>query len=138
MKKFLTTILALLYLSASMGATIHLHYCMGKLISWGLIDRDSKNCTFCGMAKDDPAMHCQSGMKGCCKDEHRHIKIDKDQKATESGYKFQSPPFDILSTCFGIPRDSYFSAHVVINPNINAPPDLTKVPVFLRNGNFRI
>ncbi len=44
MKKVLTTILAFVYLSTSMGATIHLHYCMGKLASWSLIDHESKNC----------------------------------------------------------------------------------------------
>ena len=138
MKKVLTTILALVYLSTSMGATIHFHYCMGKLISWGLTDRDSKNCRFCGMAKDDRAMHCGSAMKGCCKDEHRHIKNDKDQKAAESAYKFLSPPFDILITNFALLADRHVPAYAVIYPTINAPPHLTKVPVFLRNGNFRI
>ena len=55
MKKFLTSILAFLYLSTSMGATIHLHYCMGKLASWGLIDHERKNCAQCGMIKKTSA-----------------------------------------------------------------------------------
>jgi hypothetical protein len=36
MKKFITAILAVLYLGTSSGATIHMHYCMGKLAEWGL------------------------------------------------------------------------------------------------------
>lgn len=83
-------------------------------------------------------MHCQVGMKGCCKDEHKPIKIDKDQKAAESGYKFLIPSFDILATNLAILLDSHVAAHAVIYPTINAPPDLFKVPIFLRNNNFRI
>ena len=36
MKKLLITILALVYLTVSSGATVNLHYCMGKLMSWDL------------------------------------------------------------------------------------------------------
>ena len=49
MKKVLAIILAFVYLTSSMGATVHLHYCMGKLASWSLIDHESKNCAECGM-----------------------------------------------------------------------------------------
>ena len=80
MKKVLATILAFVYLSTSMGATIHLHYCMGKLASWGLIDHDSKNCTKCGMVKKTPGSHFMAAKMDCCRDEHKQIKTDKDQK----------------------------------------------------------
>ncbi len=64
MKKVLTTILAFVYLSTSMGATIHLHYCMGKLASWGLIDHESKNCTKCGMVKKTSGSHRHGSQNG--------------------------------------------------------------------------
>ena len=80
MKKLLTTILAFVYLSTSMGATIHLHYCMGKLASWGLIDHESKNCAQCGMIKKNSATECMAAKMDCCRDENKQIKTDKDQK----------------------------------------------------------
>ncbi|MBK6990321.1 MAG: hypothetical protein IPH34_00115 [Chitinophagaceae bacterium] len=36
MKKFITAILAVLYISTSTGAMVHMHYCMGQLADWGL------------------------------------------------------------------------------------------------------
>ena len=53
MKKFITAILAVLYLGTSSGATIHMHYCMGKLADWGLGHQNSKTCGNCGMEKPD-------------------------------------------------------------------------------------
>jgi N6-adenosine-specific RNA methylase IME4 len=138
MKKFLTTILALIYLSASVGATIHWHYCMGKLISWGLTDRDGKNCSFCGMPKSNQANHCQIGKKGCCKDEHKHIKIDNDQNATESAHKLPVPPIDLLAVNLTPLPEDHVSAYAWVNPTTHAPPYLEKLPVFLRNRNVRI
>src|SRR5450755_4151392 len=87
MKKVLATILVFIYLSTSMGATIHLHYCMGKLASWGLIDHESKNCAACGMVKKtSTSSQCMSAKMDCCKDEHKQIKTDKDQKLFPSEF----------------------------------------------------
>jgi hypothetical protein len=138
MKKVFATILAVIYLSTSMGATVHLHYCMGKLISWGLINHENNNCTTCGMPKNSKVEHCMAATKGCCKDEHKHVKVDKDQKATESAYKFFSPSFEIIADHFTILPDSYVASYIAGYPTTNAPPDSEKVPVFLRNRNFRI
>ncbi len=80
MKKVLVSILAIIYLSTSMGATVHLHYCMGRLVSWGLADRSGENCDFCGMQKMGPSGQCGVGMKDCCHEESRQIRNDKDQK----------------------------------------------------------
>ncbi|MBK8522228.1 MAG: hypothetical protein IPL54_15650 [Chitinophagaceae bacterium] len=41
-EKFITAILAVLYLGTSSGATIHMHYCMGKLAEWGLGHQNPK------------------------------------------------------------------------------------------------
>jgi hypothetical protein len=138
MKKFLATILAVIYLSTSMGATMHFHYCMGKLTSWGLINQEDKNCTYCGMPKNAMAGHSMAVKGGCCKDEHKHIKVDKDQKATESAYKFVSFSLDIEAGNFASLPDSYVASYIAGYPTTNAPPDPDKVPVFLRNRNFRI
>ncbi|MDP4149653.1 MAG: hypothetical protein Q8927_11435 [Bacteroidota bacterium] len=138
MKKFVTTILALVYLTTSVGATIHWHYCMGKLISWGLTDRATGNCSYCGMPKSNHDNHARSGRNGCCKDEHKHIKLDKDQNLTGSAYKLPPLPLNIPATHPAPLTDTFVSAYTVIYPTSNAPPDPVKVPAFLRNRNFRI
>ena len=86
MKKFVTTILAVIYLSTSMGATVYLHYCMGKLFSWSLADTDSKNCGQCGMPKGSVNIHCLSFKDGCCKEKQAHLRSGKSSKSPENPY----------------------------------------------------
>jgi hypothetical protein len=138
MKKVFATILAVLYMASSMGATLNLHYCMGKLISWGLANHDSQNCTFCGMPKDTKTEHHMMVKNGCCKDEHKQFKTDKDQKpsSTRSEFLKQYPdPTAINQLPFA---DVFLSSISIEYPTANAPPFIGKVPLFLFNRNFRI
>ena len=138
MKRILAAILAFLYLSTSMGATIHLHYCMGKLISWGLINHDSKNCAVCGMEKQNGMKPGVSSNKNCCRDEHKTIATGKDKKLNDIECRIVklSPDATILYfqdvTTF---RGSSVSTEY---PNTNAPPYTDRQPIFLLNRNFRI
>lgn len=77
MKKLAAAILAIIYISTSSGAVIHLHYCMGKLVKTELGHSKEDKCGKCGMKNTD------AENSGCCKDEYRQIKIEKDQKITE-------------------------------------------------------
>jgi hypothetical protein len=138
MKKFLLTILAFVYLSTSIGATVHLHYCMGKLFSWSLVDKDSKNCGECGMPKSKMNGHCMSFKDGCCKDGEAHLQLDKDQKATEAAYTFFALSFAALPVATTIPPNSYVVSYITGYSTTNAPPEPDKVPVFIRNCTFRI
>jgi hypothetical protein len=138
MKKFLATILAFLYLSSSMGATIHLHYCMGKLASWGLIDHESKNCRQCGMVKQSASSHSTELKTECCRDEHKQIKTDKDQKLTPSEFlKYNSLAKAIALTEPALTSTGYFSACTEY-PKTNAPPLIDHLPLFVLYRNFRI
>lgn len=137
-KKFFATILAVVYLSTSMGATVHLHYCMGKLFSWGLTDHDTQNCGQCGMPKNTKDGHCMAIKDGCCKDKQAVVKLDKDQKTSEFAYKFQNPAFEAIPVSPVQPVSTYIVSYITGYPTTNAPPDRGKVPVFLRNCNFRI
>ena len=68
----------LIYGTATMGATVHLHYCMDELVGWSLWHSDNKECGRCGMKEDKT---------GCCKDEHKHFKLKADhQKAAVSAF----------------------------------------------------
>jgi hypothetical protein len=138
MKKFLTTILALVYLSTSMGATVHLHYCMGKLFSWSLVDKKSKTCGECGMPKNSKDAHCLSFKDDCCKDTQAHFQLDKDQKTTENAYAFSALTIAALPMTTATLPDSYVTAYITGYPTANAPPDPDNVPVFIRNCTFRI
>ncbi len=138
MKKVLAAILAFVYLSTSMGATIHLHYCMGKLASWGLIDHESKNCTECGMVKNTSPSRGISEKMDCCRDEHMQIKIDKDQKLFPSEF-FK---YNYLSPAIALNDNSVKSTKAVsiseAYPNTNAPPLSDKLPLFILYCNFRL
>ncbi len=62
----------LIYGVTSVGATVHLHYCMNQFVGWELShNKEDDKCGKCGM-KDKKA--------GCCKDEHKQIKLSSDQK----------------------------------------------------------
>jgi len=138
MKKTLAAILAIIYLSTSMGATIHLHYCMGKLVAWGLMDNDNKDCVSCGMPKQQADDGCMVAMKGCCHDEHKQIKNEKDQKPGQTSPELtRVAPVAILFS-YSLWQDPFVNSLTIRQPAVNGPPLTDRVPVFLRNCNFRI
>lgn len=128
MKKILASILAILYLTSSVGATIHLHYCMDKLINWSLTKSDGDKCDKCGMEKDG----------GCCKDEDKVIKNDVDQTIAES--TFQS--LQVLSTAapfaFITTSENSFPSLIEKYPICHAPPLISAGEIYILNCVFRI
>ena len=138
MKKVLATILAFVYLSTSMGATIHLHYCMGKLASWGLIYHESKNCAQCGMIKKTPVSQNVAAKMNCCRDEHKQIKTDQDQKLFPSEFfKYNNLSQTLALHVITAQNIKAFSISAEF-PNTNAPPLFDKVPLFVVYRNFRL
>jgi hypothetical protein len=138
MKKLLTSILAFLYLSTSMGATVHLHYCMGKLASWGLIDHESKNCAKCGMIKKIPAARCIVSNEDCCRDEHKQINSSQDQKQSPAEcfkYNIHSQAIALNEPAFVNTQAFSISTEF---PKTNAPPLPGKLPLFVLYRNFRL
>ena len=132
MKNIITVILAILYLSTSMGATLHMHYCMGKLADWGLVHDKSKTCGECGMEKSD------AQDSGCCKDEHKLIKNDSDQKINETS-------FQLMEVMALAPHPVHIELSLVQissvteeNPLSNAPPRSSSVAVYILKRTFLI
>ena len=132
MKKFITAILAVLYLGTSSGATIHMHYCMGKLADWGLGDKQSKTCGKCGREKKDKKDN------GCCKDEHKFVKNNTDQKIAESSFQFNIMQGVALVPDYVEIPQSFIASVTEENPNSNSPPRTQAVSVYIRNCVFRI
>jgi hypothetical protein len=138
MKKFLAAILAFVYLSSSMGATIHLHYCMGKLSSWSLIDHERKNCVQCGMVKKTPASRCMAAKMDCCRDEHKQINTVQDQKLSPSEFFKYNNLFQAVALNEPYVQSAQIFSISVEHPNTHAPPLFDKLPLFVLYRNFRL
>ncbi len=129
MKKFLITILAIVYLGSSTGATVNLHYCMGKLKSWDLFHASKNTCGSCGMEK---------AKTGCCHDEQKQFHAAQDQQLTISDFQF------CINNIAAVNQD--FTYFAILHPSAvlqrDAPvvslPGRGKLPIFLRCRNFRI
>jgi hypothetical protein len=130
MKRLLVTILAMLYLCTSTGATIHLHYCMGKLVSMKLWHSDTGKCGNCGMKKN------KAFAKKCCKDEHKLIKLDKDhKKATENALQFTHMVASVPAAYFEFPK-VYIPCTAEEQPVSHAPPKSNRLHIL--HCTFRI
>ena len=128
MKKFIVAILAFSYLVTSIGATIHLHYCMDKLVTWSLSGgTEGDKCENCGMKKDD----------NCCKDKKKVVKNTTDQKTSES------PTLNLRVFTAAIPSFftndiDYYSSITTEFSTTHAPPIKIGKEIYLRNCIFRI
>ena len=71
-KKTASMLLLFIYSLATVGATVHMHYCMDKYVGWSLYQSKNEKCGKCGMQKD--------ASKGCCKDEHKYIQFKKEHQ----------------------------------------------------------
>lgn len=74
MKKFLVLLLLTLYMGSSTGATLRMHYCKGQLTDVQLVADEDGLCDMCGAKAGE----------GCCKSEHKTLKLQDDQKPAEN------------------------------------------------------
>lgn len=121
MKRLLTGILAIIYLSFSAGATVHLHYCMGEFVNYSLFEEHDGTCGKCGMEKHE------SG-NGCCKDVSVVFKSDEKYIPVQPAYDFPvslatitHASTDLLSTIIfqnNSPKNLYPD---FVPPGINCP-----------------
>ncbi len=126
MKRSVVAILALIYITASSGVVMNIHYCMGKLssVKMGLL---AKNPCGCGSMEK----------KGCCKTEQKLAKVSDNHKAAYTSFQFNASP-KIL------PVESFASAITFTNLNDrtvsknHSPPDLSPQDIYLLNCVFRI
>jgi hypothetical protein len=138
MKKLFAGLLAFFYLSTSMGATIHMHYCMGKLISWSFANQESKNCSNCGMLKKNSSEQSLSSDNHCCNDVQKEIRTPKDQKLPQAEFHPEKRFADaviMMGTSF---IDETRPGQPLLIPPVNAPPLSGDREIFLLNRNFRI
>ena len=132
MKRFFAFILLIIYSATTVGATVQIHYCMGRLSGWSITwaESKSKECDKCGMEKT----HSD---KGCCHDESKLLKIQDDQKAN-------SVSLDISKLSVAAPAiidhnvNHSLSEMNQLLPQANAPPRSSDLDLCIQNCVFRI
>ncbi|GAA0564205.1 hypothetical protein GCM10009415_53190 [Chitinophaga japonensis] len=105
---------------------------MGKLVDVKLWHGEAKKCSKCGMDKN------KNCAKKCCKDEHKTVKLEKDQKATEHAIHFMHLAAIATPVSYTESSQVYPVSLVVAYPTGNAPPRSSKVPPHVLNCIFRI
>jgi len=129
MKKILVAILLITYTFAASGASVELHYCMGKLIGWDFDLATKNDCRNCGMPTKEK--------KGCCDNKQLQAKVDKDQQAAYNSISLSNDHVAIVPV-YTIIDDILVPANSIAHPSIHAPPLINNSPAYLLNCNFRI
>ncbi len=129
MKRFITILLAFLYVTLTSGFTVNAHYCMGKLAS---VDFKSHADDICNMCS-------KPGKKGkCCKDEYKYCKADvsshevaKVQQNSEPSVKALSLPVII------VPVPALTVTHRTAVNN-HGPPECGPIPLYIQYCTYLI
>ena len=129
MKKIVVIFLLLTYGSTTIGATIHLHYCMSEFVGLSLWHdgKDSK-CGKCGMKE-------KKG--GCCKDEHKQLKLKTEYQINAITQYFQFIDTQVLLTPVA-EFNFKGTAGSLTFPVSNAPPKIPKERLYILHCFFLI
>ena len=104
---------------------------MDKLVDAGLWHNDSNQCGQCGMEKS------HENNNGCCKDEHKQVKLETDHKGVPA-YQLSEPgPATLPVPLFEI-TDINLPTVTEQIPRSHAPPRRGDIAVYIRNCVFRI
>ena len=138
MRRVLVVIIATLYLAVSSGFTVHVHYCMSKYVGTELWhpQSDDHACESCGMKKSSEG-------NGCCKDEHKTVKLE--QKHVR-GNDVLAPHFAGLLAFSAVPPHSreestrFTAPHGQRTAMTHGPPGSQHptCPIYLRVQSFRV
>lgn len=126
MKKFLVTILAIVYLGVSSGFAMTIHYCMGKVSSVELLSNKDK-CGKCGM---------KSGT-GCCKDDFKVFKINDAHKLISNDINIFTP-IAIVDDSKNILNSSTFVSEIASAYHNHSPPISQGISLCVLNCVFKI
>ena len=124
MKKFLVTILALIYLTSTVGATLRLDCCLENLVTFGQ-GANTHNEAWSKEIKD-------------CKDEHKQAKPGHEQKHNHHHIRLvKSFPATVTAS---FPAYSFYAVSSLTEayPVNNAPPQQAAIPLFILHCVHRI
>jgi hypothetical protein len=120
MKRLILILLLLVYGSTSMGMTLHVHYCCGKLKSIRLSQAEHNCCNADGKECDD---------KKCCEDKQISFQVQDEPEAFE-GFSYIAFP-EIANSVF-----PSFKLPVLIQSA--SPPLCISAPRFNLSGLFQL
>ena len=127
MKKIVALILSVIYITASSGVVLNLHYCMGTLASVEVESLKSDNCSKCGM---------KANHGHCCHSEVKILKLDSSHK---QAVIVASPDVPIALLPVNVSRvDAQIYSSKADEPVANGPPPLACNKIYLHNCVFRI
>jgi hypothetical protein len=129
LKKLVTGILALLYLLASSGVVLNVHYCMGQMAGVEVYADHDDTCGKCGMKE-------QQG--GCCSDELKVYKLEDAHKQVTALQATPNPDQAGLLLPTALPDWQLPAEPNDLVTDIHPPPDLSSPPIYLANRVFRI
>jgi len=128
MKKLLAGILTMVYMTASSGIAMEIHYCMGKKAGMEFYGTKEDKCGKCGMKE-------RKG--GCCKDEHKFVKLEDSHKNVYNNLDFATKEIAIVTSYplynWQLPTDV-----ATTTVNNHSPPDYTGPSACIMNCVFRI
>ena len=127
-KKLSIIFLLFIYGITIVGATIHVHYCMNRLISWGIGQSKEAICSTCGMEKMKSS--------GCCKDEQKQVKTEKEHPRALIPSEV-SKSFCIIEEAYPVYNFNY-QREVRISQNISKAPPGNSPPLYILNQVYRI
>lgn len=107
-----------------------MHYCMGKYVGWNLWHKKDNQCGKCGMKED-------AKKKGCCKDEHKQVKLKAAHQKAATVQYFQLLDAPALVT--PIVEFSFKEKLVSLTfPVSNAPPKTPRERLYILHCVFLI
>lgn len=129
MKKFLLSVLCLVFFVVNTGFVVNLHFCMNKLHSWEIGSQTSEKCDTCGMPT--------AGKNGCCHDEVKVVKLQQDVVQAHSSTTLPSLPFIVAFT------STYLHMPVMETENrpvlqAHSPPLINAPKIYIEHCVFRI
>ena len=130
MKKVFAILLTVIYLVPVSGASVHFHYCMGKMQKWSIgYDNSKDDCSICGMTQK----------KGCCEDQHHSIQTDKQYSVSSVSIaipKIAIEPLHHIEQFTSLNKTLHSISHSYL---ANAPPGrMQHIPIFIQNCSYRI
>ncbi len=104
---------------------------MGEFVQWNFSHNKEKSCTNCGMSETES--------KGCCDNQQKIFKIDKEQKITNATYQYplitspalhHAPFFEIACLNAAYFLDDHIPSNALLRGQ--------NLPLFILNRVFRI
>ena len=128
MKKVLLSILTVIYMAATCGIAMEVHYCMGKQAGVEFYGSKTDKCGKCGMTEKKD---------GCCKDEHQFYKLSDSHKNVLNDIDYSYIEFPVFYT-YSLYNWQIADKETTTSKNIHAPPNIGGPSINVRNCVFTI